>query len=190
MTTTPQDTSRTAHLLALMKKGDDAFNARDFAAIEAAHHPDMTAHITGSAEPVYGRAAHAAAMQAAAQLLPRHPRALRPIPGPVRKRRLDHRRHQRHRNLHRADAPARRHRHSPDGQVVRRRVRPDRQVRGRPADHHLRLLGCRPPSPATRPGLASRCAWRRKAGATCAGPHCLPVPEVILCSTRGHYPGD
>jgi hypothetical protein len=46
MTTTPQDTSRTAHLLALMKKGDDAFNARDFAAIEAAHHPDMTAHIT------------------------------------------------------------------------------------------------------------------------------------------------
>ena len=63
MTTTPQDTSRTAHLLALMKKGDDAFNARDFAAIEAAHHPDMTAHITGNAEPVYGRAAHTAAMR-------------------------------------------------------------------------------------------------------------------------------
>jgi hypothetical protein len=63
MSTTTQDNSRTAHLLALMQKGDDAFNARDFVAIEAAHHPDMTAHITGSAEPVYGRAAHAAAMR-------------------------------------------------------------------------------------------------------------------------------
>jgi hypothetical protein len=30
---TTTDTSRTAHLLALMKKGDDAFNARDFAAL-------------------------------------------------------------------------------------------------------------------------------------------------------------
>jgi phosphoribosylformylglycinamidine (FGAM) synthase-like amidotransferase family enzyme len=60
---TTQDTSRTAHLLALMKQGDDAFNARDFAAIEAAHHPDMIAHITGSGEPVYGRAAHTAAMR-------------------------------------------------------------------------------------------------------------------------------
>ena len=36
MTTAPQDTSRTAHLLALMKKGDDAFNARDVAAVAAA----------------------------------------------------------------------------------------------------------------------------------------------------------
>ena len=31
MTNTTDGTSRTAHLLALMKKGDDAFNARDFA---------------------------------------------------------------------------------------------------------------------------------------------------------------
>ncbi len=34
MTTTTHRTSRTAHLLALMKKGDDAFNARDFAAVD------------------------------------------------------------------------------------------------------------------------------------------------------------
>jgi hypothetical protein len=60
---TTTDTSRTAHLLALMKKGDDAFNARDFAAVDTVHHPDMVAHITGLAEPVYGREAHAAAMQ-------------------------------------------------------------------------------------------------------------------------------
>jgi hypothetical protein len=54
--------SRTARLLALMKKGDDAFNARDFAAVDAVHHPDMIAYITGLAEPVYGKEAHAAAI--------------------------------------------------------------------------------------------------------------------------------
>jgi hypothetical protein len=36
-----QHIDRTAHLLALMKKGDDAFNARDFAAVDAIHHPDI-----------------------------------------------------------------------------------------------------------------------------------------------------
>jgi len=36
------NTSRTAHLLELMKKGDDAFNSRDVAAMNAAHHPDIT----------------------------------------------------------------------------------------------------------------------------------------------------
>jgi hypothetical protein len=46
-----------------MKKGDDAFNARDFAAMDAVHHPDMTAHVTGNAQPLYGRAAHAEAMK-------------------------------------------------------------------------------------------------------------------------------
>ena len=56
-------TDRTAHLLALMKAGDDAFNARDVAAMDAVHHPDMVAHVTGNAEPLYGRAAHAAAME-------------------------------------------------------------------------------------------------------------------------------
>jgi ketosteroid isomerase-like protein len=63
MTATTEGASRTAHLLALMTKGDDAFNARDFAAVDSVHHPDMVAHITGLAEPVFGRAAHAAAMQ-------------------------------------------------------------------------------------------------------------------------------
>ena len=61
MTTTTEGTSRTARLLALMKKGDAAFNARDFAAVDEVHHPDMVAYIPGLAEPVYGREAHAAA---------------------------------------------------------------------------------------------------------------------------------
>ena len=65
-----QKNSRTAHLLALMKKGDDAFNARDFAAVDVIHHPDMVAYITGNAEPIYGRAAHAAAMQQMLQIFP------------------------------------------------------------------------------------------------------------------------
>jgi hypothetical protein len=51
MTTTTHDTGRTAHLLALMKKGDDAFNARDFATVDTVHHPDMIAYIPGLAEP-------------------------------------------------------------------------------------------------------------------------------------------
>jgi SnoaL-like polyketide cyclase len=59
--TTPD--TRTAHLLALMKQGDDAFNSRDGAGMNAVHHPEMIAYVTGSAEPIYGRAAHAAAMQ-------------------------------------------------------------------------------------------------------------------------------
>lgn len=63
MPTTTDAPNRTAHLLALMKKGDDAFNAHDFAAMDAVHHPDMIAYVTGNAEPLYGRAAHAAAMQ-------------------------------------------------------------------------------------------------------------------------------
>jgi ketosteroid isomerase-like protein len=63
MVTTTHTTSRTAHLLELMTKGDEAFNARDFEAVDAVHHPDMIAFITGLAEPVYAREAHAAAMQ-------------------------------------------------------------------------------------------------------------------------------
>jgi hypothetical protein len=70
MTTSTRNTSRTAHLLALMKKGDDAFNARDFAAVDQVHHPDMIAYITGAAEPVYGRKAHAAAMQGMLRIFP------------------------------------------------------------------------------------------------------------------------
>jgi len=62
MTATTDTTSRTAHLLELMTSGDEAFNARDFAAVDAVHHPDMIASITGLAEPVHGSEAHAAAM--------------------------------------------------------------------------------------------------------------------------------
>jgi hypothetical protein len=46
-----------------MKKGDDAFNARDFATVDTVHHPDMVAYVTGLAEPIYGKKAHAAFMQ-------------------------------------------------------------------------------------------------------------------------------
>jgi hypothetical protein len=56
-------TGRTAHLLSLMKLGDDAFNARDVARMDTVHHPDMIAYVTGQAGPLYGRAAHAAAME-------------------------------------------------------------------------------------------------------------------------------
>lgn len=66
-TTTEQ---RTAHLLELMTRGDDLFNARDWQALEAVHHPDMIAHVTGSAEPIYGREAHAAAMQQLVRMFP------------------------------------------------------------------------------------------------------------------------
>jgi hypothetical protein len=63
MTTMATPASRTAHLFELMKKGDDAFNSRDFAAMSAVHHPDMIAHVTGNAAPIYGRTAHAEAMK-------------------------------------------------------------------------------------------------------------------------------
>jgi hypothetical protein len=46
-----------------MTKGDDAFNARDWEAVDAVHDPKMAAYITGLAEPIYGSEAHSAAMQ-------------------------------------------------------------------------------------------------------------------------------
>ena len=61
-TTTPS--TRTAHLLELMAKGDNAFNARDFETVDTVHDPDMIAYIPGSPEPIYGSKAHSAAMQA------------------------------------------------------------------------------------------------------------------------------
>ena len=45
---TTEQSNRTAHLLELMRKGDDAFNARDFAAMDAVHDPAMIAHVTGT----------------------------------------------------------------------------------------------------------------------------------------------
>jgi hypothetical protein len=70
MPTATENTSRTAHLLALMTKGDDLFNARDFEALDAVHHPEMIAHVTGTAEPIYGREAHSAAMQQLSRIFP------------------------------------------------------------------------------------------------------------------------
>ena len=64
------NTSRTEHLLALMTKGDDLFNARDWQALDDVHHRDMIAYVTGSAEPIYGRAAHGAAMQQLVRMFP------------------------------------------------------------------------------------------------------------------------
>jgi hypothetical protein len=64
------EATRTAHLLELMKKGDDAFNARDFAGMDAVHDPDLIAHVTGNAQPIYGRAAHAEAMKGMFRIFP------------------------------------------------------------------------------------------------------------------------
>ena len=70
MPTTTDSTRRTAHLLELMTKGDDLFNAGDWQALDDVHHPDMIAHIPGSAEPIYGREAHGAAMQQLVRMFP------------------------------------------------------------------------------------------------------------------------
>ena len=70
MTTATENTSRTERLLALMTRGDDLFNARDWDALEAVHHPGMVAHVTGSADPIYGRNAHGEAMQELVRMFP------------------------------------------------------------------------------------------------------------------------
>jgi hypothetical protein len=70
MTIPTQDTDRTARLLALMKKGDDAFNDRDWATVDTVHHPAMIAYITGLAEPIYGKDAHGAAMRQFLRIFP------------------------------------------------------------------------------------------------------------------------
>jgi SnoaL-like polyketide cyclase len=63
-------TSRTEQLLALMKKGDDAFNVRDLTTVDTVHDPDMVAFITGNAQPIYGSKAHTAAMHQMLQIFP------------------------------------------------------------------------------------------------------------------------
>ena len=63
MATTTHNDSRTAHLIELMTKGDNAFNARDFETVDTVHHPSMVAYIPGSAEPIHGSKAHSEAMQ-------------------------------------------------------------------------------------------------------------------------------
>jgi hypothetical protein len=70
MAATTQSTSRTTHLLALMKKGDDAFNARDFEGMKAVHHPKMIAHVAGKAESIKGQPAHAAMIKEMFRIFP------------------------------------------------------------------------------------------------------------------------
>ena len=70
MATMTDTAARTAHLLALMRKGDEAFNARDFALVDTVHHPQMVAHITGHAQPIYGSVKHAEAMQQMLRIFP------------------------------------------------------------------------------------------------------------------------
>jgi hypothetical protein len=70
MPDTIASTDRTAHLVALMTKGDDAFNARDFATVDTVHDPNMVANIPGKAQPIYGSKAYAAAMQEMLQTFP------------------------------------------------------------------------------------------------------------------------
>ena len=112
MTIDKETTGRTEHLLALMTNGDDLFNARDWQALEDVHHPDMIAFIPGSAEPIYGREAHGAAMQ---QLVRMFPDVRVHTPYPIQWRRLDHRGHQRHWDVHGRDDSARRQSDSVDG---------------------------------------------------------------------------
>ena len=70
MPATTQTTNRTERLLALMAEGDELFNTRDWKALEPLHHPDMISHIPGSAEPIYGREEHGAAMQQLVRIFP------------------------------------------------------------------------------------------------------------------------
>jgi len=64
------ETSRTTHLLELMTNGDNLFNAHNWQKLEDVHHPDMIAYMTGSADPIYGREAHGAAMQQLVEMFP------------------------------------------------------------------------------------------------------------------------
>jgi hypothetical protein len=70
MTIDTGTSDRTEHLLALMAKGDDLFNGRDWQALDDVHRLDMIAFIPGSAEPIYGREAHGAAMQQLVRMFP------------------------------------------------------------------------------------------------------------------------
>jgi hypothetical protein len=65
-----QNSTRTTHLLALMKKGDDAFSPRDFLAAKAAHHPNMIAHVPGSTESIHRQPAHTKMIEAMYRIFP------------------------------------------------------------------------------------------------------------------------
>jgi len=62
--------AKVVHNLKLMEDGDGAFNRRDEAYFERAHHPDMVAHVMGSPEPIRGRTALAGALAGMLQAFP------------------------------------------------------------------------------------------------------------------------
>ena len=65
-----ESSDRAAHNLRLMKEGDGAFNRHDAAYFEAAHHPNMVAHVMGSPEPIEGRDALRAALDGMVRAFP------------------------------------------------------------------------------------------------------------------------
>ncbi len=145
-------TSRTARLLALMKKGDDAFNARDFAVVDEVHHPDMVAYIPGLAEPVYGKEAHAAAMQQFLRVFP--DMHVHSDPYPIQFGSGDW-----ITVVTNATGTFTGEMALPDGTVIPptgKAFAPDHQVGRRPADHHLRLLRLRTAAQADRPRLTAK----------------------------------
>src|SRR5690348_13767622 len=156
MPTTTDTNSRTARLLALMKKGDDAFNARDFATVDEVHHPDMIAYITGLAEPVYGKEAHAAAMQQMLRIFPdmhvySDPYAIQFGSGDWIT------------VVTNSTGTFTGEMTLPDGSVIPPTGKAfdlefaaDQQVEGRPAHRHLRLLGHRATGKATRTPSSTR----------------------------------
>lgn len=66
----PHASAQVVRNLQLMRDGDGAFNRRDQAYFERAHHPDMVAHVMGSPEPIRGRAALAGALAGMLQAFP------------------------------------------------------------------------------------------------------------------------
>ena len=70
MATDTKTQDRTKFLLERMTNGDNMFNARDWQGLVSVHHPDMIAFIPGSADPIYGRDAHGAAMQQLVKMFP------------------------------------------------------------------------------------------------------------------------
>ena len=174
-----------------MTRGDDLFNARDWTALDDVHHPDMIAFIPGSAEPIYGRKAHGAAMQQLVRMFPDvrvHTRTRSSS-----RRRLDHRGHQRHRDVHRRDDPARRQ--SDSRRPERRSTSSSAQTSKWEGDQLIvisRLLGRRRSEAADRPRVGEPVRqpdrgndlWSR---ARCAGP--ARATPASARQGRGGKPG-
>jgi hypothetical protein len=156
MASTTRSVTRTSHLLALMKKGDDAFNSRDFAAMKAAHHPGMIAHVPGSIEPIHGQPAHAKMIEAMYRIFPDVHVFNDPCPIQFSSGDWTYRNHPRHRDLHWGDDFAQRQSGSRNWKGVRPDLRHDRQVGRRPASRGVRLLGLRFAGAADRSWLVAR----------------------------------